>query len=192
LYCQWCRSWLKLLFYSSSPRGKVWAHKASLTPLLFIEVSVPSQISQRSCICVLEVSILPLSTILIFDFGIVPTVWYLLVSFYHIGVFGWYKFSGYYLCFGITQCVKREKKRQNINFPILRALCRYRMGMSSAIFHLPMISVDITANCEFYFCPCWRVLDAIVRNKRIFIDNLFLFLTPNWQHWGHKIQDGDK
>ena len=112
-----------------------------------------------------------------------------LASFYYIGVFGWYKFSGYYLCFGLTQCVKREKKRQNINFPILRALCRYRMGMSSAIFHL---SVDITANCEFYFCPCWRVLDAIVRNKRIFIDNLFLFLTPNWQHWGHKTQDGDK
>ena len=32
--------------------------------------------SERSCICVLMVSILPLSTILIFDFEIVPTVWY--------------------------------------------------------------------------------------------------------------------
>jgi hypothetical protein len=29
-----------------------------------------------SCICVLRVSILPLSTIMIFDFGIVPTMWY--------------------------------------------------------------------------------------------------------------------
>jgi len=92
-----------------------------------------------------------------------------------------------------------EKKRQNINFPIIifllreaRALCTYRMGMLSAIFHLPRISVDITANCEFYFCPCWRVLDAIVLNKRIFIDNLFLFLTPNWQHWGHKTRDLEK
>ena len=144
-------------------------------------MSVPSQISQRSCICVLEVSILPLSTILIFDF--VPTVWYLLVSFYHIGVFGWYKFSGYYLCFGIKQYVKMEKKRQNINFPIIifllreaRALCTYRMGMLSAIFHLPRISVDITANCEFYFCPCWSVLDAIVRNKTYFY---FLRQTGN-------------
>ena len=37
---------------------------------------VTSQESERSCICVLGISILPLSTILIFDFGIVPTVWY--------------------------------------------------------------------------------------------------------------------
>ena len=28
------------------------------------------------CVCVLEVSILHLSTTLIYDFGIVPTVWY--------------------------------------------------------------------------------------------------------------------
>jgi len=33
---------------------------------------VPSQETKRSCICVLDVSSLPLSTILILDFGIVP------------------------------------------------------------------------------------------------------------------------
>ena len=33
----------------------------------------PSQESERSCICVIRVSILPLSTILIFDFGTVRT-----------------------------------------------------------------------------------------------------------------------
>ena len=42
----------------------------------FIEVPVPSQETEQSCICVLRVSIFPLSTILIFDFWIVPTVWY--------------------------------------------------------------------------------------------------------------------
>ena len=36
---------------------------------------VPSQESERSCICVLGVSILNLSAILLFDYGIVPTVW---------------------------------------------------------------------------------------------------------------------
>ena len=41
---------------------------------IFKEVSVPSQESERSCICMLGVSILPLSMILIFDFGIVPTI----------------------------------------------------------------------------------------------------------------------
>ena len=43
---------------------------------LFIEVPVPSTESERSYIFVLEVSMLPLSTILILDFGTVPTVWY--------------------------------------------------------------------------------------------------------------------
>ena len=31
---------------------KVWAHKTSLAPPLFIEAPVPSQESERSCICV--------------------------------------------------------------------------------------------------------------------------------------------
>ena len=45
----------------------------------FIEMPLPSQESERSCFCVLEILILPLSTIFIFDFGIVPTVWYFLL-----------------------------------------------------------------------------------------------------------------
>ena len=66
--------------------------KVRLTPQLFIEVPVPSQEGQRSCICVLGVrghvfvlvvSILPLSTILIFDFGIVLTVIFFF-SFYYL------------------------------------------------------------------------------------------------------------
>ena len=57
-------------------------HKTSLKPPLFMELLVPRYDSERSCICVLEVSILPLSTILIFDFGNVPTVWYFCISFY--------------------------------------------------------------------------------------------------------------
>jgi len=46
------------------------------TPTLFIKVPVPSQESERSCICVLGISMLPPSTILIFHFGIVTTMWY--------------------------------------------------------------------------------------------------------------------
>ena len=40
----------------------------------FIEVPVPNQGSERSCICVLGVSILHLSTILTFNFEIIPSV----------------------------------------------------------------------------------------------------------------------
>ena len=42
-----------------SPRGQVWVHKTSLTPPHFIELPVPSQESERSCIYVLGLSILP-------------------------------------------------------------------------------------------------------------------------------------
>ena len=38
-----------------SIRGEVWAHKTSLTTPLFIEVSVPSQESDRSYICVMGI-----------------------------------------------------------------------------------------------------------------------------------------
>jgi len=61
-----------------SLRGQVWAHKTYLSPTFFIGVLVPSQESERSGIYVLWVSIVPLSTILILDFGIVPTVWNIL------------------------------------------------------------------------------------------------------------------
>ena len=59
-----------------SLRGKIWDHKTSLIQPHFIEVSVPRQEWERSCICILRVLILSLSTILILDFRIVPTVWH--------------------------------------------------------------------------------------------------------------------
>jgi hypothetical protein len=59
-----------------SLRGEVWAYQTSLATPLFIEVPVPSQESGWSCMFVLEVSTLSLSTILILDFAIDPTVWY--------------------------------------------------------------------------------------------------------------------
>ena len=57
---------------------RIKAYKTSLTLPLFIKLPVPNQGSEQSCICVLEASILSFSTILIFNFGIVPTVWYFL------------------------------------------------------------------------------------------------------------------
>ena len=44
-----------------------------------VKVTVPNQEIERSCICVLGVSLLSLSTILILDFGNVLTVWYFFV-----------------------------------------------------------------------------------------------------------------
>jgi hypothetical protein len=48
--------------------------KTSLTPPSFIEVHISSQESRRSCICVLEVTILSLSTILIFHFHFISSL----------------------------------------------------------------------------------------------------------------------
>jgi hypothetical protein len=65
----WCEGWHfttcgKQLHDHIFPlRRYVWAHIINLTPPLFTERSVPRQESERSCICVLGVSILPLSII---------------------------------------------------------------------------------------------------------------------------------
>ena len=74
---------LELLHHFAKKRG--WAHKTSFTPPLFIEVPEPSQeIGRRTCIGALVISTLPLSTILIFDLGIVPTMWYASFSYFII------------------------------------------------------------------------------------------------------------
>ena len=58
-----------------SPSGETWVHKTSLTPPIFIEVHITSPESRKSCICVLRVSVLPLSTISLVLCGNVPTMW---------------------------------------------------------------------------------------------------------------------
>jgi hypothetical protein len=63
-----------------SLRGTVWTNKTGLTPSLFLFL--------LKCLCQgrkgVGVSIVPLSTILIFDFGIIPTVWYFLFINLHV------------------------------------------------------------------------------------------------------------
>ena len=51
-----------------------WDNKTRLTQPLFIEVSVPSQECEQSCICVLGISVVSGSTIIRLDFGIVLKV----------------------------------------------------------------------------------------------------------------------
>jgi hypothetical protein len=58
-----------------SLKVEAWAHTTSRAPPFLIQVLVPI----KPFICVSGVSILPLSTIFIFDCGIVPTVWYFFV-----------------------------------------------------------------------------------------------------------------
>ena len=53
---------------------EVWVHKTSLTPPLFIEVPVPIQESERSCICVRSIDLGSVSTIFLIDFGTIPTL----------------------------------------------------------------------------------------------------------------------
>jgi hypothetical protein len=58
-----------------------------LTHTFVIEVPMPFQIIGQSCICVLEVSILPLYAIFLLDLGKVPTVRYCRSSCYFIFLF---------------------------------------------------------------------------------------------------------
>jgi len=67
----------------------IWAHKTSLTPSVLLRYTSQTRkvnchvcvcyvmyLCVTSCMCVLGVSIFPLSTIFPLDFGNVPTVWY--------------------------------------------------------------------------------------------------------------------
>ena len=59
-----------------SPRREVRVHKTSLTLPLFIEVPVPSQMCERSCMCVRSISFA--SLFLWLDFGTVMFVFFIL------------------------------------------------------------------------------------------------------------------
>ena len=65
---------IHLVFFNFTKRGDC-PKNTSLTAPFFIEMTVPSQESGRSCICLLVASILPLSTNFVLDFGNIPTVW---------------------------------------------------------------------------------------------------------------------
>ena len=51
-------------------------HTTCLTPPMFIEVHVARQESDRSCMCVLLTSIVPLSMMYLLELGTVPKVFY--------------------------------------------------------------------------------------------------------------------
>jgi len=80
---------LKYYFWHKSRRDIVWCllsilkHKTGLNPPLFIDVSI-----------------LPLSTILIFYFGIVPSVWYFL---FFILLSNTNLIVKYYICFNVSR-----------------------------------------------------------------------------------------
>ena len=70
----------------------ICVYKTSLTSPLFIEMPVPSQEIEWSCICMLLLSTLSLSMIFLLEFGPVSTEWYSFVfrfidSFYRISIF---------------------------------------------------------------------------------------------------------
>ena len=71
-------------------RYKLYNKREEFDQVMF--VSFPIQVMYLcirgiSCICVLRVSILPISMILIYDFGMVPTVWYFLKWCQQCGIF---------------------------------------------------------------------------------------------------------
>ena len=87
--------WLLLYVFSSfmsiilydimfiSLRSDIKVYKPIWIPPRLIEMPVPSQENGRSCVCVLGVSILPLSTILLEDFGTLSTPWYFVFVLLH-------------------------------------------------------------------------------------------------------------
>ena len=63
-------------FFSNIGNHNFFLEKNSLSPPRVSGVHISNQENECPCICVLEESILPLSTILLLDFETVQTVWY--------------------------------------------------------------------------------------------------------------------
>ena len=75
-----------------------------LSPATVIEVSVASYERERSCICMLVVSILPLPTIILSDFGHFRTVSYFCIMFHFIN-----SVVNHYVVDAITDRIKLKK-----------------------------------------------------------------------------------
>ena len=87
---------VKMYEMNMTRRSPVWVHQTSLMLPLFIEVPVPFQLSERSFICALWVSMLPLSTIFLLDFGTVVVFFphfYLYLSLHIVFISDKYSFS---------------------------------------------------------------------------------------------------
>ena len=52
--------------------------------VMYLYVMSTSQVSERSCFCVLDVSIWPLFMRFVLIFGTAPKVWHFMISFYSI------------------------------------------------------------------------------------------------------------
>ena len=88
------------------------SHETSLTPPLFVGVPVPKHVIVWSCIFVLGISVLFLSTILIFDIGIIPTVWWVFFhSIYccYVAMFLEYYFPLIYVLTSVTIIYEKEE-----------------------------------------------------------------------------------
>ena len=62
---------------------------------LFIGVHVSNQKSEQLCIYMLKVSILPLSTTFLLDYGTIPTVWYFVGTIPTVWYFFYFSFYSY-------------------------------------------------------------------------------------------------
>jgi hypothetical protein len=63
-----------LIYNLLALRRELRVNSTSLTLPLFIEVLIPSEENEQLCICVLEISILPLFPIYGFDLGTITTL----------------------------------------------------------------------------------------------------------------------
>ena len=72
-------TYLKKRYFVIFCQTFLWSQKI----LLLTEVPVPSQESKRSCICMLGVSILPLSMIFLLDFGTFPIVFFFFLFYWY-------------------------------------------------------------------------------------------------------------
>jgi hypothetical protein len=108
----------------------VWEHKTSLIARNCNWNACTYKLSQRACICVVVESLLPLSTILIliFDFGLVPTMWYSLFTFdhhidIHVCIGGSWKYEYRLLNTMLGKCIVLVCKNEKLHTQLKTKSC---------------------------------------------------------------------
>jgi hypothetical protein len=112
----------------------VWEHKTSLIARNCNWNACTYKLSQGACICVVVESLLPLSMILIliFGFGLVPTMWYSLFTFdhhidIHVCIGGSWKYEYRLLNTMLRKCIVLVCKNEKIHTQLKTKPCYSNM-----------------------------------------------------------------
>ena len=161
------------------------AHKTNSTSPLFIEVPVPSQDSERSSICVLEVSILSISMLFLQDIRTFSIVWRFFVFHFISPLWGVSKYTKQCVCWWRIQNIYQRQKKEVISMKCITGHTEYTNTRRSKI-----IGWQNEIKCMKYFVPQGWINQVSQNEWVISIDRFIccrLTLIEQYSFYNHEM-----